>query len=420
MKVIRQRSSEANRGTKKLRVAHLVSHPIQYFAPLYRSLAKRPELDLTVYFCSGSSLNAYFDSQFSTTVRWDVPLLGGYRHVLFPHDMNRPTERFTLNPNWAILRDLLRKQYDVIWLHGYANVNSWLVVLVAKLVDTPVLLREEQTLLTPRSRVKRAIKWLTLPHIYKNVCGLYIGANSRRFFEYYGTPSKRLHRARYCVDNDLLQACRSKLRPQRFIIRSEFGIRDSEPVILFSGKLTDKKQPQLLLEAFWRVRQNIKCHLLFAGDGPLRQQLQTFVKANSVSDVHWAGFLNQTQLPAAYIAADFLVLPSAYQETWGLVINEAMNFGLPIIVSDQVGCAPDLVEHGRNGYIFQSGNVSDLAAALRTLVESPELRDAFGRRSEEIITTYSIEACAEEITTACIAVWEQSKATSFCYSSLKS
>lgn len=395
-------SEKRNDSRTGIRVAHLVSHPIQYFAPLYRAITKRPEVSLTVYFYSGESLKQYFDREFGRAVEWDVPLLEGYRSVLTSEARRRKIAAgFDWRPNWAILRELWVEKYDVIWLHGYASVNSWLGVLISIFTGAQVLLREEQTLLTARSSLKSFSKRQILPILYRRVSGLYIGENSRRFFELYGTRPDRLYPARYCVDNQAFRERHVQLLPERSQIRAKFGIESEAPVILFSGKLIDKKQPELLLESFRRLRREIPCHLLFAGDGPLRTKLEAKVREEHIPSVHWAGFLNQTELPLAYTAADIFVLPSAYQETWGLVVNEAMNFGLPIIVSDHVGCGSDLVREGENGHIFKSGDPAALEAALRKVMKSSDRRRSYGARSLEIIANYTIDACASQIIHAC-------------------
>jgi glycosyltransferase involved in cell wall biosynthesis len=389
--------------THKIRVAHLVSHPIQYFAPVYRALASRPEIDLTVYFYSGVSLREYLDGEFGRTIKWDVPLVAGYDFYLNEKDVNRRIPLgFDRKPNWSILKKIAKGKHDVLWLHGYASVNACIALTLSRLKAVPILLRDEQTLLTPRSRLNSALKRLLLPIIFRNIHGLYLGQNNRSFFEKYG--AKKLFNFRYCVDNEYLRKRHDELRPNRVEIRKRFGIQDCHPTVLFSGKLIDKKQPHLLLEAFRRVREHTKCHLLFVGDGHLHGSLTEMVVSQGIPDVHFAGFLNQTELPAAYTVADVLVLPSAYQETWGMVVNEAMNFGLPVIVSDRVGCVGDLVKPGENGYVFQSGNVPELVAALTGIVTSQDRRLEFGKRSSEIIAGYSIEASASQIVDACVRV----------------
>ena len=174
---------------RTIRVAHLVSHPIQYFAPLYRAIARRPEVDLTVYFYSKQGLGEYFDTGFGRKLSWDVPLLGGYSHHLPPpRDQRTVAAGFDKRPSWWVLRELLRKRFDVIWLHGYMFANSWLAAAFGRLTDTPVLLRDDQILLTPRSTWKRRLKNAILPILYRNVNGLYVGESNKDFFRQYGTP----------------------------------------------------------------------------------------------------------------------------------------------------------------------------------------------------------------------------------------
>jgi glycosyltransferase involved in cell wall biosynthesis len=186
------------------------------------------------------------------------------------------------------------------------------------------------------------------------------------------------------------------------VIRAGFGITDDAPVVLFCGKLIEKKQPLTLVEAYARVRQEHPCWLLLVGDGAERAAIQDRVTRRQIPGVRMAGFLNQSELPAAYMAADLLVLPSAWHETWGLVVNEAMNFGLPIVVSDRVGCAEDLVRPAWNGFVVPHREVAALAEAIETLVASAERRAEFGQRSLGLVDEYSVERCADGIIAACL------------------
>jgi glycosyltransferase involved in cell wall biosynthesis len=365
---------------------------------LYRTLAKRPEINLTVYFNSAATVSGYFDTGFGRDVTWDIDLVGGYQNVSLPRAKSAGHDN--RKPNWPLLRKLADADMDVLWIHGYMSANTWLASAIARSKGATVLIREEQSTITPNSSLKKLVKRALLPALFSNVGGLYIGENSRNFLRHYGIPENRLFRAHYCVDNDFFRSRFQELAGRRSELRRSFGIHDSDPVILFSGKLIDKKRPQLLLEAFHRVRSAAACHLLVAGDGPLRGELENQAAKNGTSGIHWAGFLNQTELPAAYVAADVFVLPSAYQETWGLVVNEAMNFELPVVVSDRVGCAPDLVREGENGFVFSSDDVSGLADALTKLVKNEQMRKTFGHKSAEIISGYSIDRCADQIVEA--------------------
>lgn len=387
-----------------LRIAHLVSHPIYYFAPLYRELTARPGVDLTVYFYSDASIGGHYERDFDRSVRWSVPLLEGYRSRICDSAHDRPLgSRLYLHRD--IVREVIGGRYDAIWVHGYGHLTTWAVVLAARLRRIPVLLREEQTLLGARPWWKRLPRWLLLRALCSDVFGLYSGEESRRFLRYYGVPERRLFPVRYCVDNAALQREAAQWSGRQSEARARFGIADQIPVVLFVGKLTHGKQPLLLLEAFARVRRRHRCALLVVGDGPLFTELQRRVEAGAVPDVHLAGFLNQDEIGAAYAAADLLVLPSLL-ETWGLVVNEAMNFALPAIVSDHVGCGADLVQPGVTGDVVPRGDVTALADAIERLVADPAARAAAGAASRRRIDRYSIAACADGILAAGRAAWE--------------
>ena len=390
------------------RVAHLVSHPIPYFAPLYRELAARSVIDLTVFFYSDATAREFADPGFGRSVAWDTPLFDGYRHRFLPSASRTDVStRMTKRPNWDIVREMASGRYDVLWVHGYAHMTTWLAVAAARARGMRVLVRDEQTLLHTRPLHKRLLKSIALRALYGQASALYIGEQNRRYFQRYGMPESRMFAAPYCVDNAYFQKEAGALAARRDEIRARFGITDDAPVVLFSGKLIEKKQPLQLIEAFARVRRTRRCALLIAGDGPLRAEAEQLVAQLRVPDVHFAGFLNQNEISQAYAAADLFVLPSQLHETWGLVVNEAMNFGLPVIVSDKVGCGADLVRDSKNGFVVPHDSVERLAASIETLIADPAMRTRFGEESRRIVSQYSIEGAADGIVAACAAGQER-------------
>lgn len=387
-----------------VRLAHLVSHPIQYFAPLYRELSAREEIDLTVYFYSSETAGAFYDKGFGREITWDTPLLDGYR-AIFPRSAARtPVDGGPLRRcNLDLIVNLLRHPPDVIWVHGYAHLTAWLAFAAARARRLPFLLREDQTLLHGRDGWRRLAKRALLPLMFRQAVGLYPGEENRRYLCEYGVPQQRLYAAPYAVDNDYFRRAASELRGKRDELRSELGISDDSPVVLFVGKLIPKKNPLVLLEAFAEVRRHRRCWLVFVGDGVLRTEIEARIRSQHIPNVLVCGFRNQTELPRAYAAADMFVLPSSAHETWGLVVNEAMNFRLPVIVTDKVGCAADLVADGHNGFVVPHDNIQSLAAGLARIVDDAELRMALGARSAEIVEKYSISRCADAIVGACLA-----------------
>lgn len=386
-------------------MAHLISHPIQYFAPLYRALARRPEIDLTVYFYSDATLREHVDKGFGRSIKWDVPLTEGYKSRILQSAKTKDVH--ARGPNLDLLSDLMHERYDAMWVHGYMSANAWGARAIAAMTGAAYLVREEQNLLDHRPLAKRIAKQLVLRPLFWRSWGLSIGKNNWDYFCNYGIAPERIFPARYSVNNDFFRRGAQQLAPKREEIRASLGITDDRPVILFCAKFIDKKQPLLLLQAFERLSREAGCWLLMVGDGELRQEAEQFVRSRNIPRVLFAGFMNQTELPRAYTAADIFVLPSAYQETWGLVVNEAMNYGLPVVVSDKVGCGRDLVEVGRNGFIFPHDDPAALAEALKPLVASREMREEFGGRSLGRIAEYSIDACADAIVTACLAATGQ-------------
>jgi len=278
-------------------------------------------------------------------------------------------------------------------------MESLVAILAARLRNIPVLLREEATLLNRRSHIRRAIKRATLAPLLGQIYGLCIGSNNQQFYRHYGISEQRLFWAPYTVDNESFQLEAADLSARKSILKTSFGIDPRVPVVLFCARFVPQKDPFTLLRAFAMVRRETLCSLLFVGDGPLRSALELMVSSDGIPDVHFAGFLNRSEISQAYAVADIFVLPSA-TEPWGLVVNEAMNFSLPIIVSDRVGSAADLVTPGVNGYVFPVGNVSVLARQLHNLVENSVARSALGAASKTIIDGWNIDSTTTGIVQA--------------------
>ncbi len=393
---------EATKPGRPCRLAALFSHPIQYFAPLFRRLAAQPGIDLTVFYCSRQSAAPRLDPGFGQVVQWDIPLLEGYRYR-FLHNWYRSdlVGGFFSLVNPGIVGEILQGGWDVLWLHGYMHLTHWLALLAAKFAGVPVLSRGESNLLDPRPIRRLIIKNLLLRLWLSQVNGaLYIGSHNRDFYRHYGMPEEKLFFTPYTVDNDFFKKEAARLHTRRSALRRKFGVKDERPLILFCGKLIPKKQPLLLLKAYASVRRNKACALLYAGDGVLRKDLEEKVSREEIKDVKITGFLNQSEISKVYFAADFLVLPSAWGETWGLVLNEGMNFGLPVVTSDRVGAAVDLVREGKNGFIVPNQDVDALAAALAQLVEDADLRFRFGQQSREIIEDWGLDETVAGIANA--------------------
>ena len=277
-------------------------------------------------------------------------------------------------------------------------------MLTAFAAGIPVILRGETTLLPHMPSWKAAIKRAVLSLLFKKVSGfLAIGRYNAEFYEAYGVPKEKIFLVPYAVDNSFFLSKAEEQLPEKIELKRNVGIPDDLPVVLFSGKLLDVKRPMDLLMAFAEVSEVVQAALVYVGEGPLRSELEAYVRESRIQHVYFVGFKNQTELPEFYAMADVFVLPSTF-EPWGLVVNEAMCFGLLVIVSDQVGAGGDLVQHGVSGFVYPAGQVSALADQLRGVLADPVKRKETGQVSKQLIQQWSyredvqgIIACLEKV-----------------------
>lgn len=381
------------------------THFIQYFAPLFRELAKRPGIDLTVAYATDLGAREGFDVQFGQRVKWDVSLTDGYHWVVMPEHPGVQSVPIGLRRrNWSVRK--LVTEADAVLLSSFLSVTDQVAAWTAWMKRKPLLYRSESTLLPPHGGLsRRAARAVTLPLFYRGVsAAIYIGDQNRQQLLRYGIPKDRLYFGPYAVDNERFITRARELAPKRDSLQRLLGLEPGLPVILFSGKLIPKKQPLLLLEAFFRLQEGLPSQLLIVGDGELRGELERRVADARIPRVHLTGFLNQARIGEAYAVADLLVLPSGYDETWGLVMNEAMCFGLPVVASDRVGGSSDLVQEGETGSTFQFNNVDGLVEAMRRVLCVEERRRHMGQAARKLIENYSIRATADGIVSALAAV----------------
>lgn len=381
------------------KLAILNTHPIQYFAPLYRRLAQEPDLDITVYYCSRQGIDEYFDDGFGCHLKWDVPLIDGYRTKFLPNFWH--TDRVAgfwslLNPK--IVTELRRHSYDGLLVGGHSHATYVLGMLAAKKLGIPVFMRCDTHLLLRRSLLKRTLRKPVMSFLYNRICSicLDIGRRNREFYRYHKVSEDRLSLVPFAVDNTFFVEAAETV-DNIPAVRKEFGLPECKPLILFASKLSPRKRPMDLLMAFQRLSsEGVDAGLLFVGFGELEQQLKEYVATHNLKDVYFFGFRNQSELPRFYAVADVFVLPSE-DEPWGLVINEVMCAGLPIVASKEIGAVPDLVVHGKNGLLFDAGNVTELTGHLSKLVESSLMREHMGRESRRIIEKWSYDECVDGI-----------------------
>ena len=346
-------------------------------------------------FFGANIAEGFRDPGFGTAVEWDVPLLEGYDHEFLPALASG--EITSVRPlNWGIGRRLKQGAFDVLWVHGYTRLASLSGILAAKRLGLKVMVRDEANGGAPRRSVARAgarrLFYAALTRMADAF--LAIGTLNREYYRRLGIAADRIFSVPYAVDNAFFRERAIYAGRRREELRRELGLTAGRAVILFSGKLVPRKGPMLLAEAYQQLsrdgRSEPEPYLLFAGDGELRGAIEKMAADLGWRSMRVLGFRNQTALPAFYDLCDVFVMPSVV-EPWGLVVNEAMNAGRAVIVSDLAGCSPDLVRDGVNGFIFKAGDVADLSRVLRATLTDPQRRTEMGLRSLEIIARWSFE-----------------------------
>jgi glycosyltransferase involved in cell wall biosynthesis len=389
--------------TRFRRIAVLNSHPIQYFAPLYAYLNAARDFEVTALYLSDFSIRGGKDADFGREVKWDVDLLTGYRS-LFVGDRARsriPQGFWSLvAPQlWSELRS---GRYDVLWLHGHNYAANLIALAAAKTAGLCILMRGETHLGMPCDGLKSVLRRPLMGTLY-GLCDrlLAIGTANATFYRAMGVPQDKIFVVPYSVDNDRFIKGANLTDGQKNEVRSRYGIPAGQASILYSAKFSRRKRPIDLLEAVRRIKRTTTSRftVVMAGSGELEPELRAFCMEHSLEDVVFPGFINQSELPGLYAASDLFVLASEH-EPWGLAVNEAMCASLPVVVSREAGCVPDLVEDGVNGYTPAAGDVDALAAALLRLIQDEALRRRQGQASFGRISRWGYRECAEGIRSA--------------------
>ena len=394
--------------TAPIRLTAVLTHPIQYYAPWFRHIeAHAPEIALTVVHATQPTPEQQgvgFDRAFE----WDVPLTEGYRSLTVRAP--RPADRIDSGHFGGldvpeISGAIAKTNPDVVMITGWYSVTLVRALVACRRLGIPTLNRGDSHLLSGPTNWTRVLWTLKTRLLLRQFDGfLCPGRRVHEYLQWYGVPDYRIFRVPHAVDNDMFAATAAPFQQPdaRAAARTRLGIEPDAFVPLFVGKLVPSKRPTNIVRAAARLGRGVS--VVFAGSGALDAELRALAAELGV-DLKLIGFLNQTELGEAYALADCLVLPSDYPETWGLVVNEALATGLPCVVSDAVGCAPDMIRDGESGYVYPLGNVEELAGAFEKIRRrkadgydwSPRCREVVGEFSYGAMTAGLVRACRSVI-----------------------
>jgi glycosyltransferase involved in cell wall biosynthesis len=364
-----------------IKVAFIVSHPIQYYAPLYRRLEKRDDLAIKVFFTWHSGNKAVHDRGFGKEFAWDIPLTDGYDFESVPNTARTPgTHHFWGLRNPSLVQTVLDWKPDAVHVTGYAYASHLFALRALHQRGVPTLFRGDSHLLDgsgtswrwmlKRSLLKAIFKW---PSAF-----LFVGKANREYYRAFGVPESKLFYCPHSIETERFTHLEAEFERQAGVWRKEIGIGANQKVLLFAGKFEDKKRPLPLMRAMLDFPDK-NVTLIMVGDGECGPEVRRLAEKYP-ERFRVLPFQNQSRMPLAYRLGDMIVLPSAYGETWGLAVNEAMACGRPILASDKVGCQKDVIQQGVNGDVFKTGDWADFRQKLAALFRE----DWIGRRKEII------------------------------------
>lgn len=287
---------------------------------------------------------------------------------------------------------------DVVFVPGWSSSTAITALLWAQAAGVPaILMSDSRAEDAPRRRFS---EWIKRQIVAGFAGALVAGTAHRNYARALGIPDALIETGYDVVDNAHFAAGAEAARAAESRVRADFAL--PEAYFIVSARLIKKKNLSFLLDAYshYRVRAaHAPLDLVIIGDGPLRSVLEAHVcELGLEKNVHLPGFIQYERLPTYYGLARALVMPSITDQ-WGLVVNEAMASGLPVLVSTGSGAAQDLVAQGKNGYTFDPSRTEDLAQQMVTISAATAARIAeMGAASRAIIEAYTPQRFASAAT----------------------
>jgi glycosyltransferase involved in cell wall biosynthesis len=384
------------------KLAIITTHPIQYNAPLFALLAKRGRIDIKVFYTWGESvLASKFDPGFNKKIEWDIPLLEGYHFAFVENIAKDPgSHHFTGIDNPSLISEVENWNADAILVYGWSFRSHFRAMRYFH-KKKKVLFRGDSTFVTQTSALKSFIrrKYLSFVYGYVDTC-LYVGSNNKIYYQKSGVNNSKLVFAPHAVDNERFARDDEKLNREAEAWKRSLGIDNDKICLLFAGKLVEDKNAQLIIRYILKDKQK-KYTAIIVGNGEFERELKRIT--GNDKRIIFLPFQNQGMMPLVYRLADIFIMPTKTSETWGLAINEAMACSRPVLVSDKCGAAVDLVQEGKNGFVFSSTDERDFADMLGLFGTDKHRLRVMGESSKEIIGNWSLPKLADAVETSVLS-----------------
>jgi len=383
----------------RVTVYYFAPHPVQYHTGIYKELSKFNDIDFKVIYEDDIGLKPVYVEEFKKEIKWDIDLLDGYPYEFMKNFSLNPMGGFLSRVNFELFKKFFIDKPDVVIFAGYVTLSDWLIMLLSKLTNTKIIFRGEATLRgnegkTLKSRIKEKFLrwWLKRCDIVMYSC-----TGNKEYWTFYGVNEDRMLPIPCAVDNDFFQNERKKYIGKENDIKKELRIDENDFVIIFPARFTTRKRPLDLLNAVKNI-DNKNITILFVGDGLERENMERYVENNNIKAV-FVGFKNQTEISKYYSIADLGVVISDYDPS-PKAMNEAMNFELPIIVTDITGTSSDLVKDNKNGFIVKVGDIDTISKKIDYLNNNRDIAKQMGKKSLEIVNEWTFEKDAYYINEA--------------------
>jgi len=376
---------------KKIKVLILHNYMAPYRFPLFREISKNSELDLTVYFMSHSAKNR----------RWKVqPKKLGFKYEVLPKIEFSFLGRdlFTYIINYTFPIKFLKSNFDVVISAGWLDFASQIGFLLCKLTNKKFIIWSESTINESSWR-----RYITFPFVkflvkQSDAC-VAIGTRSKEYLLKLGSISEKIFVGFSTVDIDLFRTKSKIYKKERKVIRKKLGIK-TKRVVLYVGQFIERKGIIYLLKAFEELNKKYKdVTLLLVGYGPLKEKLIDYVEEHGLHNVIFISHIEVQKMPQMYSVADLFVLPSI-EETWGLVINEAMACGLPVVTTEMVGSSVDLVKNFYNGLVVPERDYLSLHQSIQEIITDTKAITTMSKNSEELILNFTPKIVAKSFVKA--------------------
>jgi len=386
-----------------LRLAILISHPIQHFAPWHREVARLPGIDLRVFFYCDWGVASYIDPEFQIPVEWDVPLVEGYSHEFLPIGKRPERLNFFQVDNPEVGEALNRFDPHVVKVFGYAYRTNWRAAKWAKRRRKPLMIYSDSNIRARPKWLKRVVKERVVRHFYQYVDGaLYVGDNNLAYHQYFGLSDDRMFPGVLPIDQQLLHKAVPDPVSVRRELRERLGIPQEAFVVMSCGKYVARKRPvDLVISTHRLAGKGLPVWSLLVGEGPERGNIESVCQREGVENTVLTGFVNQSKIPTYFAAADVIAVTSQY-DPHPLVVSEGASFGLPVIASDQVGCigVNDTARPDVNALVYACGDQERLSDCIERLYRDQTLYRSMSQASRLISEQQDVKVAAQALALA--------------------